>query len=186
MANPAHLAYQAGRSSRRLQDGVVYEREDVQFEIDAIGNVVDETRRTTWTDSDGAARSETLRIRTDFARHALHGEACVWVEKNCYADVWIELLHTLKLEPLALMPFTLAADFEGDHWTFFKPPLPDLQKLYGIDVQELNVWRPLIEHAAEHLAAGKFISTEADAFWRGYLERTRQANNVGVLLRNPG
>ena len=100
-----------------------------------------------------------------YTRHALHGEACVWVEKNCYADVWIELLHTLKLEPLALMPFTLAADFEGDHWTFFKPPLPDLQKLYGIDVQELNVWRPLIEHAAEHLAAGKLISTEADAFW---------------------
>lgn len=100
-----------------------------------------------------------------YARHGLHGEERVWVEKNCYADVWIELLHCLKLEPLALMPFTLAADFEGDHWTFFKPPLSDLQKLYGIDVQELNVWRPLIEHAAEHLAAGKLISTEADAFW---------------------
>jgi RHS repeat-associated protein len=76
-ANPAHLAYQAGRSSRRLQDGAEYEREDVQFEIDAIGNVVDETRRTTWTDSDGAARSETLRIRTDFARHALHGATSI-------------------------------------------------------------------------------------------------------------
>lgn len=100
-----------------------------------------------------------------YARHSLHGDERVWVEKNCYADVWIELLHCLKLEPLALMPFTLAADFEGDHWTFFKPPLPDLQKLYGIDVQELNVWRPLIEHAAEHLAAGKLVSTEADAFW---------------------
>ncbi len=100
-----------------------------------------------------------------YARHALHGEERVWVEKNCYADVWIELLNCLGLEPLALMPFTLALDFEGDHWTFFKPPLPDLQRLYGIDVQELNVWRPLIEHAAEHLAAGKLISTEADAFW---------------------
>jgi hypothetical protein len=32
-------------------------------------------------------------------------------------------------------------------------------------VQELNVWRPLLEHALEHLAAGKLISTEADAFW---------------------
>lgn len=100
-----------------------------------------------------------------YVRHALHGEQRVWVEKNCYADVWIELLHCMKLEPLALMPFTLAADFEGDHWTFFKPPLSDLQQLYGIDVQELNVWRPLIDHAAEHLAAGKLISTEADAFW---------------------
>lgn len=100
-----------------------------------------------------------------YVRHSLHGDERVWVEKNCYADVWIELLHCLKLEPIALMPFTLTADFEGDHWTFFKPPLPDLQRLYGIDVQELNVWRPLIEHAAEHLAAGKLLSTEADAFW---------------------
>lgn len=29
------------------------------------------------------------------------------------------------------------------------------------------------------------VEPEADAFWRGYLERRRQANNVGVLLRNP-
>jgi hypothetical protein len=29
----------------------------------------------------------------------------------------------------------------------------------------MNVWRPLLEHALEHLAAGKLISTEADAFW---------------------
>ncbi|MET0334245.1 MAG: DUF1839 family protein [Rhizobacter sp.] len=100
-----------------------------------------------------------------YERHGLHGEHRIWVEKNCYVDVWIELLHCLKLEPLALMPFTLASDFEGDHWTFFKPPLSDLQALYGINVQELNVWRPLLDHAIEHLSAGKLISTEADAFW---------------------
>jgi hypothetical protein len=27
------------------------------------------------------------------------------------------------------------------------------------------VWRPLLEHAQEHLAAGKLICTESDAFW---------------------
>jgi len=102
---------------------------------------------------------------TGYQAHALHSESCVWVEKNCYADVWIELLHSLQLEPAALMPFTLAVDFEGDHWTFFKPPLADLRSLYGIDVQELNVWRPLADHAAEHLARGRLIATEADAFW---------------------
>ena len=100
-----------------------------------------------------------------YRSHALHGESAVWSEKNCYADVWIELLHALKLEPLAMLPFTLAVDFEDDQWTFFKPPLEELRVLYGIDVQELTVWRPLIEHAMEHLSAGKFISTEADAFW---------------------
>jgi len=97
--------------------------------------------------------------------HSLHGQDAVWVEKNCYGDVWIELLHALKLEPLAVLPFTLAVDFEGDQWTFFKPSQEELRDLYGIDVQELTVWRPLIEHAIEHLSTGKLISTEADAFW---------------------
>ena len=115
-----------------------------------------------------------------YQRHSLHGGAPrdqnrdrgkvadhppVWVEKNCYIDLWIEALHALRLEPLAMLPFTLAVDFEGDQWTFFKPSLEELRDLYGIDVQELTVWRPLIEHAVEHLSAGKLVSTEADAFW---------------------
>ncbi len=97
--------------------------------------------------------------------HSMHAEQSVWLEKNCYIDVWIELLSALELEPAAAMGFTLAVDFEGDHWTFFKPPHADLRKLYGIDVQELNVWRPLLDHAAEHLASGRLISTEANSFW---------------------
>jgi hypothetical protein len=87
------------------------------------------------------------------------------VEKNCYVDIWIDVIHALGLAPRAILPFVAAIDFEGDQWTFFKPPHGELTDLYGIDVQELNVWRPLLEHALEHLAAGKLISTEADAFW---------------------
>ena len=97
--------------------------------------------------------------------HALHSPEAVWVEKNCYGDVWIELLHALGQEPMAMLPFTLAVDFEGDQWTFFKPSLEELRALYGVDVQELTVWRPLLDHAQEYLAAGKLISTETDAFW---------------------
>jgi Domain of unknown function (DUF1839) len=100
-----------------------------------------------------------------YVRHALHAEACDWVEKNCYVDIWIELLHALGCEPLAMLPFAAAIDFEGDQWTFFKPSHAELYELYGIDVQELNVWRPLLEHAEEHLAAGQLICTEADAYW---------------------
>ena len=100
-----------------------------------------------------------------YRRHSLHAETQVFVEKNCYVDVWIELLHALELEPLAMLAFTVAVDFEGDQWTFFKPPHDELRDLYGVDVQELNVWRPLIEHAVEFLGAGKLIGTEADAFW---------------------
>lgn len=100
-----------------------------------------------------------------YQRHPLHDEGNIWVEKNCYIDLWIETLHACGLEPLAALGFTVAVDFEGDQWTFFKPPHSELRDLFGIDVQELNVWRPLIEHAQEHLAGGKLISTEADAFW---------------------
>lgn len=100
-----------------------------------------------------------------YVKHALHADSCVWVEKNCYIDLWIEILHALQLEPMAMMPFTLAVDFEGDQWTFFKPSHDEIRALYGIDVQELTVWRPLLDHAIEHLSAGKLISTEADAFW---------------------
>jgi hypothetical protein len=100
-----------------------------------------------------------------YARHALHAEGCNWLEKNCYIDIWIEALHALRVEPLAMLSFTLAVDFEGDQWTFFKPVHEELRALYGVDVQELTVWRPLLEHAQEHLPAGKLISSEADAFW---------------------
>jgi hypothetical protein len=100
-----------------------------------------------------------------YTRHMLHAEDRVWVEKNCYVDIWIELVHALGCEPLAMLPFVNAIDFVGDQWTFFKPKHDELRALYGIDVQELNCWRPLIEHAEEHLAAGRLIATEADAWW---------------------
>jgi hypothetical protein len=100
-----------------------------------------------------------------YRRSALHADERLWVEKNCYVDIWIGVLHALGLNPLACLPFTLAVDFEGDQWTFFKPSHDDLYELYGVDVQELTVWRSLLEHAQEHLAAGRLISTESDAFW---------------------
>jgi hypothetical protein len=102
---------------------------------------------------------------TTYARHALHAPDRAWVEKNCYVDIWIELIHALGLEPTAMLPFVLALDFEGDQWTFFKPPHDELRDLYGLDAQELNVWRPLAEHCQVQLAEGKLISTEADAFF---------------------
>jgi hypothetical protein len=96
--------------------------------------------------------------------HALHASERTWVEKNCYVDVWIELLGALGLEPLAMLGPVFALDFEGDQWTFYKPSHDEVRALYGIDVRELNVWRPLDAHLAEHLAAGHLVGTEADAF----------------------
>lgn len=112
------------------------------------------------------ARVQVLALdAAAYAPHALHAQDRIWLEKNCYADLWIELLHARGLEPLACMGFTLALDFEGDQWTFFKPSHDDLRAMYGVDVQELTVWRPLIDHVREHAAAGKWVCPEVDAHW---------------------
>ena len=67
----------------------------------------------------------------------LHAEDRTWIETNCYVDVWLELLHALGLETGPALAFTLAVDFEGDQWQFFKFPAEDLQRLYGIEVAEI-------------------------------------------------
>jgi hypothetical protein len=100
-----------------------------------------------------------------YQRSSLHGEACAWPEKNCYVDLFIGLVHALRLEPRAMLASTLSVDFEGDQWTFYKPQHAEMRALFGIDVQEMNCWRPLIDHAREHLAAGRLIAVESDAFW---------------------
>jgi hypothetical protein len=53
-----------------------------------------------------------------YVRHTLHAENRVWVEKNCYVDIWIEVIHAIGCEPMAIAPFVVALDFEGDQWTF--------------------------------------------------------------------
>ena len=95
----------------------------------------------------------------------LHAPDAIWQEKNCYVDIWIEIIHCLGLPPEAAMGFTLAGDFEGDQWTFFKPSHDELRLLYGLDVQELTTWRPLLEQSIDFLAAGKLVSVESDSFW---------------------
>lgn len=97
------------------------------------------------------------------ARHALHEPARTWPETNCYVDLWVELLHARGFEPTAMLAFTVGVDWEGDQWTFFKPPAADLEALYGVDVRELNVWRALPAHLAEHVGRGRVALVEVDA-----------------------
>jgi hypothetical protein len=100
-----------------------------------------------------------------YVPHDLHRTERAWAESNCYVDVWIEIVHALGLEPHAFLPHVLPVDFEGDQWTFFKPSHDDLFSLYGLDVHELNVWRPLIENVREQVAGGKLVLSEVDAFY---------------------
>ncbi len=97
--------------------------------------------------------------------HALHASDRAFRETNCYADLWIEVLHALGLDPRACLACTLASDFEGDQWTFFKPSHADLEALYGIRVEELSLYRPLAEHVEAQLARLRMPLVEVDAFF---------------------
>lgn len=100
-----------------------------------------------------------------YQRHLIHGADRIWAETNCYTDLWIELLYAFNHEPIAAMPFTLTIDFEGDQWTFFKIPFADIYELYGLDVQELSIWKPLIQHTEEQIGLGRPVLVEVDSFY---------------------
>ena len=102
---------------------------------------------------------------SSYTSHDLHRLERIWPETNCYVDLWIELLHALRLDPMAVMSFTIAMDFEGDQWTFFKPSPDNIHSLYGIDVQELAIWRPLRVQIAEQVARNRVPLVEVDAFY---------------------
>jgi hypothetical protein len=89
----------------------------------------------------------------------------VYSETNCYNDIIIELLHARGDEPLAAMGHTLAIDFEGDQWTFFKPLPDELQALFGIDIHEMQPYRPLPDQIAEQIAAGRTLIVELDSWY---------------------
>lgn len=88
-----------------------------------------------------------------------------WPESNCYVDLWIELLEGVGLIPEACLSFTLASDFEGDQWTFFKPPHSDLFSLYGIAVEELTIWRTPVDHFVEQVRRRRIPLVEVDAYY---------------------
>jgi hypothetical protein len=96
---------------------------------------------------------------------ALHQPCRVFRETNCYVDVWIELLHALGIDPSSVMAFACAVDFEGDQWTFFKPRPEDLLDLYGIDVHEMQLYRPTLTHVESQLEAGRTMTIEVDSFY---------------------
>lgn len=100
-----------------------------------------------------------------YAASELHHPDRTFPETNCYVDLWIELLHANHIDAASAMAFACTVDFEGDQWTFFKPPPDELTRLYGIDVHEMQLYRPLVDHAIEQLRAGRTMIIEADSFY---------------------
>jgi Domain of unknown function (DUF1839) len=95
----------------------------------------------------------------------LHGDDRVWVETNCYIDLWIELLNALDLDCRPALCCTLSVDFEGDQWQFFKFSLDDLRALYGLEVAEMNPWRGLELHIGEQITMGRLLTAEVDSWY---------------------
>ncbi len=96
--------------------------------------------------------------------HPLHAPDRLWPETSCYADLWIELLAALGHPPEAALGFGLAVAYEGDQFTFLKPPLSDLEALFGLRVVELALWDGIEPHVLVQLARGRPVLLEVDAF----------------------
>jgi hypothetical protein len=97
--------------------------------------------------------------------HMLHGTDRVYAETNCYTDILVEFVHARGEEPLAMMGCALPIDFEGDQWTFFKPRPEDVEHLYGIDIHEMQPYRPLPDQIAEQIERGRTIVVELDSWY---------------------
>jgi hypothetical protein len=102
---------------------------------------------------------------SSYTPHPVHQAGRTYVETNCYTDVLVELLHARGYEPLATLGVNVRMDFEGDQWTFFKPAPGDLERLYGVDIHEMQPYRPLPDQIAEQLAAGRTMIVELDSWW---------------------
>ena len=100
-----------------------------------------------------------------YRAHRLHDADRDYPETNCYTDILIELVHARGHEPLAALGGTLRTDFEGDQWTFFKPERQDLERLFGIDIHEMQLYRPLHEHFVEQLRQGRSMIVELDSWY---------------------
>ena len=96
---------------------------------------------------------------------ALHHPDRIFRETNCYVDLWIELLHAHRINPVSTMSFACMIDFEGDQWTFFKPPLEQILHLCGIECHEMQLYRPSVDHALEQLKRGRTMIIETDSFY---------------------
>ncbi|KIG09169.1 protein of unknown function DUF1839 [Burkholderia sp. MR1] len=109
---------------------------------------------------------DPLRMRARRHRaHELHRGERIWRDGAGPVDLWIELLHGNRLEPHAALAFTVTQDFEDDQFTLARVSPEDIEKLYGLQVQELSVFDSLEERAIVQTRRGNIVLVEVDAFF---------------------
>ena len=95
---------------------------------------------------------------------------CDWPTTNCYIDVWTLMLASWQLDPIAGLGVTVAQDYEGDQFTFFKYQHDDLEQLYGVVVGELTIYPSWEDRFTEQTRIGRLALVEVDGY---YLPDTR-------------
>ncbi|SAK73830.1 hypothetical protein AWB78_03129 [Caballeronia calidae] len=151
---------------------------------------------TSGVTNSGASRSRVvsldplrMRARRHHA-HALHRGERIWREGVAPIDLWIELLHGNGLEPRAALACTVAQDFEDDQFTLGKLPPEDIEKLYGLQVQELSVFDSLEERALVQTRRSNTVLIEVDAFFlpdmrAGSYHREHAKTTIGIDVIDP-
>jgi hypothetical protein len=125
-----------------------------------------------------------------YSRHGLHDPARDWPETNCYVDLLIEVLARRGFDPRAALGFTVAQDYEGDQFTFFKYPAADLAQLYNVELLELSIFDRLEDHLREQIARDRLPIVEVDSFYLpdtkgvGY-HRTHGKTTIAVNTLDP-
>jgi hypothetical protein len=97
--------------------------------------------------------------------HAIHGADRTYIETNCFTDIISELLHARGDEPVASFGSFVRMDFENDQWTFFKPLAVDMERLYGLDIHEIQPYRSIPAQVAEQIALGRTMTIELDGWY---------------------
>jgi hypothetical protein len=132
-------------------------------------------------------RPERLVSPAAHSRHELHHPERDWPQTNCYVDLWIELAAAAGFEPKAMLGFTIAQDFEGDQFTFFKPPLADLERLFGLRVEELALYDRVESHVERQIARGRVVLLEVDGYFlpdtRGVTYRLEHSKTTIAIAR---
>ena len=122
--------------------------------------------------------------------HPIHGSERAWPLSNCSLDLWITLLHSKGMEPEAAMGALVELDDEGDHFTFCKFDMTDVERMYGLALRELAVFDRLQAHTRVQTARGNVVLIELDGY---HLPDTRSTSyhrehtktTVGVLDIDP-
>ena len=64
-----------------------------------------------------------------------------------------------------MLGFIVGTDWEGDQFTYAKPPYADMRRLFGVDVHEMLPYLTVPEHIEQQLALGRTVLVEIDAWY---------------------